>query len=152
MTFATETPKNLQGWFDNAWQHAVVEKNPPAVGPNGQTCVYRTYDNTNGCLIGRSIPSEKYSTRLENRTADELPLSVLSDLSDSDDWSQEQIELATNLKRLQRCHDAISPAAFGISIDYSHQVEINLRHYAFEQKLTILGEIVIDRPAEDMLE
>lgn len=50
-------PMSNQEAFNNVWQHFIVERNPRCIGDSGM-CLYRSYDNTNGCAIGCQLPDE----------------------------------------------------------------------------------------------
>lgn len=120
----TEFPKTLQGWFDNAWQWAVVEKHPPAVQSSGikgvNVCQYRAKNGCR-CLIGISIPDSKYIPEMERRPASEALSGFITDTG-----------FLKSLDSLQHCHDmkATSP-------DYISAVETELRRFATAHHLAI---------------
>lgn len=99
-----KTPWTLQELFTHAWNHAVVEKNPPCttgISPiTTTTCFYRSVDHKNACLIGAAIPEELYQEQLEALTADQFcdhPQFMAVRLFKKID--------SETLAELQKCHD-----------------------------------------------
>jgi hypothetical protein len=138
---AKTLPTTLQGFFENAWTHAVVEGHPRCItGPGGQ-CLYRCYDpdgdhaKDNACLIGCSIPEEKYSQDMENNNAYEAVGIAQGSVR----------TVADHLYQLQRIHDGAWSDQ-----DYLSTVEQKLRAFAVEHYLTIPKPLdIIQGPAID---
>jgi|ERR1700730_5295857 len=128
---AKTLPTTLQGFFDNAWTHAVVEKHPRCV--KGSACMYRCYDPSgdhskdNACLIGCSIPEDVYKPGIENRT-------VTTALDMIDYPPEEDAPFGNALTDLQQVHDKTSDS------DYLSTVEPKLRNFAAIHSLTIPGD------------
>ena len=129
---AKTLPTTLQGFFSNAWTHAVIEKHPRCV--DGGSCMYRCYDPSgdhskdNACLIGCSIPEDIYKPGMENRTV-AIALDMVG-------YRQEEEEsFGDALLDLQQVHDQTTDGT------YLFTVESNLRVFAAQYSLTIPGEM-----------
>tara|TARA_R110000764_G_scaffold219280_1_gene306939 strand:- start:54 stop:440 length:387 start_codon:yes stop_codon:yes gene_type:complete len=91
-------PKTLQTYFNIAWKWANREGFTKCVSENDpQTCVYRSEDGENACLIGAAIPDCMYTSKIE----DNIP-SI-----DYDWWCDLGVsrEVLDYLVDLQCCHD-----------------------------------------------
>ena len=136
--FPSSLPRTLQGFFDNAWRWAVIEKHPPAFKSRGLdmpiSCLYRKVDegnetNPNACLIGCSIPEFLYNPEIENKAVNWIVAAWGLDYS-----------LRNPLVSLQRVHDSLavdinkSPA---LEVFYSDIIETRLRRFAENENLTI---------------
>ena len=124
ITYPTELPTSLQGFFDNAWQHGVVEKRPKCYvkkGP-GAGCNYRLGDNC--CLIGRSIPEAMYSPGMEGDAAEDVIGRIATKPVNG-----------RALDDLQFCHDDTADDE-----TYHAELERKLRLFAANYGLTIPGE------------
>ena len=113
MTPVLSLPTTLQELFNNAWQHAVVDKAPPAISNMG--CVYRGPQGT-CCLIGVNIPDILYNPNMEYNIASELGL-----------WDDPRVD------QLQSCHDRHIKQG-----DYYHYlVREELIQFAYQHHLQI---------------
>lgn len=83
-----------QEWFDNAWNHFVVNKGEPS--HNHQECRYRG-PNGAKCAIGVSIPDDLYESDFKLYEG-----CGIGDLVDEEFIFQEDLKFLTDL---QRCHD-----------------------------------------------
>lgn len=115
----TELPKTLQEWFNVAWRHAVVEKNPPSfkMDSGKKICLYRGPNDT-CCLIGAGIPDSLYNSEMEGKAV----LSVMGTFG---------IDIK-GLRALQSIHDT-----FCRDSDYPEKIEMYLRNYASQYELEI---------------
>ncbi len=120
---ATVMPTTLQGFFNNAWQHAVVEKQPRCTDEGGFKCLYRD-GSGNACLIGASIPATLYDEDMEGDSIGSV-LEVMN----------VELEFFTALTNLQYCHDDYVYCGDGST--YEVFVERKLRQFAKDNKLRI---------------
>lgn len=126
--YQMKLPETLQDYFDIAWNHAVVEKQPPSARPYG-SCLYRGPNGTR-CFIGAAIPDEKYHPILEGHFA----IDVLRDID---------MIAPPGVNALQIVHDKratlvhIGPT---YAQAYRDSIEGDLRKFADEYDLRIPGE------------
>ena len=92
-------PQTLQDYFDIAWKHAVIDKQPKAINPRSTLCSYRTPDGRK-CLIGAAIRDEHYAAHLEGLIASEF----INSLNRSMDL-QFSYGNPPKINHLQRIHD-----------------------------------------------
>jgi hypothetical protein len=105
----------LQDYFDIAWHHAVIEKQPPSFNLEEKDpykiCLYRG-PNGERCLIGAAIKDEDYKPELEGKSAHV----ALFDIGYAN----------PDLYFLQKCHDDIHYKPD----QYASVIENRLRRYA----------------------
>jgi hypothetical protein len=91
-------PKTLQTYFNIAWKWANRKGFTKCVSEdNPQTCMYRSADGKNACIIGAAIPDCMYNSQIE----DTVPSTIFSRWRDLGI----PIEVLDCLVDLQECHD-----------------------------------------------
>jgi hypothetical protein len=116
---------NLQDVFNNAWNHAVVKRMPMAA--YNDTCLYRTPDGQNACLIGVSIKdSELEVTEVKRNDYADLVAKALR-------WERYRGSYVPYL-HLQFCHDDFIGHPYH---QYHHKIESVLREFAKRYELKV---------------
>lgn len=124
----TKLPTTLQGFFDNAWQWAVVEQHPRCVcDGSGHVCVYRGSD-FNRCVIGASIPDADYHRSMEGKPVDQL-------LTEHFAGAGVELWCIQPLRELQRIHDYYF--AHDTAEEYLKYIRVELTRFANLHELTI---------------
>ena len=104
-----ETTMTVQDVFNNAWNQAIVKAMPKCANADDNRCFYRNRDNA--CLVGVSVPDDKYFLEMEDNCIIKLFRLYPDKMKDIFGDIKSDV-----LNELQLCHDRFNIESYQLNI------------------------------------